>query len=545
MPTGANTMEAELLAAIASAMREGNSLRASQMAEKALSLGIRHALPFQARAMHLDLSGRGEEALADFRNAQSLSPNDPMVANGIAICLGRMGRVAEATEQFDIARKLDPGLVSTHLHMASMLEMNGLPARARDAYRNAATLAPHLAAGWAGLAATARDCGDWNEARTAAARAVAIDPREPRAIQALAAAEFREGLLDSAERRLRQALASPGLLPRAFRASMLGLLGDILDRQDKTADAFACYGAANQERRSNYAARRSTLNMAAVVRDLMACFDSTYARDWTPPISSGPDDAGAEGHVFLLGFPRSGTTVLEQVLAAHPDVTTLEESDVLDAPAEKFLCDAAGLARLTSLQGEALATLRREYWNGVRRHGAALRGKVFVDKLPLNTIKLPLIATLFPEAKVIFAIRDPRDVVFSCFRRQLPVNASTIELATLEGCARFYDSVMALGEICRERLPLSFLILRHEDLVRDFEGETRRLCAFAGIDWMDCLRDFAAIARHRNIRSISAEQVRQGLNGGGEGQWRRYASQLKPVLPVLARWVRAFGYNPE
>jgi hypothetical protein len=170
---------------------------------------------------------------------------------------------------------------------------------------------------------------------------------------------------------------------------------------------------------------------------------------------------------------------------------------------------------------------------------------VFVDKLPLNTIKLPLIARLFPEAKVIFALRDPRDVVFSCFRRQLPVNASTIELATLEGCARFYDSVMALGEICRERLPLSFLMLRHEDLVRDFDGEMRRLCAFAGIEWTDGFRDFAAISRRRNIRSISAQQVREGLNGRGEGLWRRYAPQLQPVLPVLARWVSAFGYNPE
>jgi hypothetical protein len=225
-------------------------------------------------------------------------------------------------------------------------------------------------------------------------------------------------------------------------------------------------------------------------------------------------------------------------------VITLEESDVLDASAEIFLRNIPSLERLASLGGDDLVRVRRDYWRRVRAHGLDVKGKVFVDKLPLNTIKLPLIAKLFPTAKVIFSLRDPRDVVFSCFRRHFQVNASTCEFLTLPGAARYYDSVMTLGEICRQRLPLPFHSYRHEDLVQDFDGEMRRLCAFAGIDWVDRFRDFAEIARRRNIRSISALQIHRGLYGDGVGQWRRYSAQLAPILSVLQPWVEKFGYDP-
>ena len=102
-------------------------------------------------------------------------------------------------------------------------------------------------------------------------------------------------------------------------------------------------------------------------------------------------------------------------------------------------------------------------------------GKVFIDKLPLNTIKLPLIAKLFPKARILFALRDPRDVVLSCFRRSFRVNASMYEFVSLERAAAFYDAVMTLGALCRERLPLEVLDTRYEDLVGDFDAQAQAI----------------------------------------------------------------------
>ena len=536
--------ESRSLADIAASMRAGNFVQASHMADTLLAGGLVHPLPYQARALHLEKLGRGDEALANLREARSLSPNDPMIANGIAICLGRMGRLKDAMAAFETALALDPNLVTTYFHMGWVLEMHRDFIGAREAYKRAVEMAPQYAAAWAGLATTAESIRDWEDVRIAAARALAIDPRQPRIILSLAFAEIQALQFKAAEVRLRAALQIPGFVPHPLRTAMLGLLADALDGQNKTEEAFAFYTAENDERRKTYLSSMPQLDMAVLVRGVTAHFQRTYPSHWSLSIDDSRNSEDIKEHIFLLGFPRSGTTLLEQVLSAHPDVITLEESDVLDASAETFLRDIPGLDRLAALCGDDLAQTRRDYWRRVRGHGLDVKGRVFVDKLPLNTIKLPLIAKLFPRAKVIFSLRDPRDVVFSCFRRHFQVNASTGEFLTLQGAARYYDSVMTLGENCRQKLPLSFHCYRHEDLVQDFEGEVRRLCAFVGIDWADRVRDFAEIAQRRNIRSISALQVRRGLYSDGAGQWRRYAMQLEPILFVLQPWVEKFGYEP-
>ena len=539
-PGAANDGDARLLADIATAMRSGDSARAARLADEALARGVNHPLPYQARAVHRDRLGRSDAALSDFQKARALDPGDPMIANGVAICLGRMGRLQEAMAVFDTALVLDPGLVTTHFHMGWVLEMNHDFAAACQAYRRAVELAPQYGAAWMGLATAAEASHDWKETRRAATAALALSPEHPRMMLALASADFHESAPAAAEMRLRAALQVPGSANAILRAAILGLLADALDRQDKCAEAFEHYNSANRVRGAGPAS--TPFDMVALVRALTAHFARTYPAQWALPANNEANPETLKGHIFLVGFPRSGTTLLEQVLAAHPDVATLEESDALDAAAEMFLRDDAGLDRLAALSGEDLLRARAHYWARVRARGAEFSGKVLVDKLPLNTIKLPLIAKLFPGAKVLLVRRDPRDVVFSCFRRHLPVNASTVQFLTLSGAARLYDCVMTLAEVCRERLSLPFHVLRHEDLVQDFDDEMRRLAAFAGIAWSDRFRDFAQLAQARTIRSISAAQVRQGLNADGAGQWRRYARELEPVLPILQPWTEKFGY---
>jgi len=529
--------EQRLIGEIAQAMRSGDIARASQLADLALANGVSHALPYQARAVRLDTLGRGNEALRNFEMARALAPGDPMVVNGAALCLGRMGRLAESMAAFGEALDLDPNFATTHFHRGMVLEMHGDFGAACGAYRRAVELAPGYAAAWAGLATAAHSRQAWKEAGNAAARSLTLDPRQPRLAIPLAFAKIQQGAFETAEKLLRELLSRPGSVPRHLHGAALGLLADALDGQGKFGEAFACYTAQNRERRAGYIRPAGAPDMAVLVRDLTAFVERM------PPMMGAADAQGTSKHVFLLGFPRSGTTLLEQVLAAHPAVVTLEESGALDAIAEEFLCDPPGFDRLAALGGDDLLRAREQYWRNVRAHGIEPEGKVLVDKLPLNTIKLPLIAKLFPRARILFCVRDPRAVVFSCFRRALPVNASTVELLTLEGAAKFYDGVMRLGEVCRSAFPLAFHVQRLEDLVQDFEGQTRRLCAFLDIEWTDGLRDFAHAAQDRNIRSISAPQVRRGLYGEAAGAWKHYARELAPILPLLRPWVESFGYE--
>jgi len=184
------------------------------------------------------------------------------------------------------------------------------------------------------------------------------------------------------------------------------------------------------------------------------------------------------------------------------------------------------------------------YWKRVAQTETVLTKPVFLDKLPLNAVFLPLIARLFPKAKILLALRDPRDVVLSCFRRRFAMNAGMFEFTELENTAVYYDAVMTLVDLYRSKLTLDLAEARHESLVADFEAEASRLCAFLGLEFDDAMRAFAGRARRQNIDTPSSAQVARGLSDAGVAQWRRYGPQLEPVFPLLAPFVARFGY-PE
>jgi hypothetical protein len=278
---------------------------------------------------------------------------------------------------------------------------------------------------------------------------------------------------------------------------------------------------------------------------LAAYLESTPEERWKAKAQPKAAAGAPREHVFLLGFLRSGTTLLERILDMHPDVVNLEERDTLAALSQQFMSIPAGLNRLTALEGKALDDARESYWHGVRAFGVEPNGKVFIDKQPLNTFNLPLIAKLFPEARILFAVRDPRDVLFSCFRRHFEVNPVMYEFLDLVSGARFYDAVMNVGEISRQKLPLTLLEHRYEDMIADFDGRVRAVCDFLNIEWTDAMRDFSSKARETTIRSPSAAQVRKPLYGEGVGQWRRYAQEFAPAQPILARWIERFGYRMD
>jgi len=326
-------------------------------------------------------------------------------------------------------------------------------------------------------------------------------------------------------------------------------LGDLLDAQGRTSEAFAVYTAGNDALRRLHAARFEGPGIETTpmsLRWLTAFFEAADPADWeTGPLGSLPDATAPAAHVFMVGFPRSGTTLLEQVLGSHPAVVTSNEKPTLDDATREFLRTPGDVNRLAATRWAELNKHRDAYWQRVREHGIAVAGRVFIDKQPYNTLQLPLIVRLFPAAKIVFSVRDPRDVVLSCFRRRFLMSAPNFQFLTLDGTARFYDATMRLAQLYRAKLPLDLLQLRHEDLVSDFEARVREACEFLGLTWQDSMRDFATRARSQSITTPSSVQVIQGLNREGIGHWRHYRDQMAPVLPILRPWVERFDYEPD
>jgi tetratricopeptide (TPR) repeat protein len=442
-------------------------------------------------------------------------------------------------EAFDAALAIAP---DARLHFGRAMALEDLSEldAARAGFEQALALNPAHAEALSRLAVLAMQRGDVKGARNLATRALAIDPRDPAARIALASAALEEKDMPTAEAQV-SALVQDRTLGPVNRAFALSLAGDILDAQDRTAEAFAAYAASKAVQRDAFAPAMAGLeSVRAREMRLAEYFRRADAALWQ---GSGAQ-SDARTHVFLVGFPRSGTTLLEQVLAAHPAVAAMQERTCLMDSAAEFFGSDTGLDRLAALSDAALQPWRDAYWKRVAETEPALSKPVFVDKMPLNAVFLPLIAKLFPNAKILLALRDPRDVVLSCFRRRFAMNAGMVEFTGLDTSVAYYVAVMALIQVYREKLKLEIFEARHESLIADFDGEAGRLCNFLGLEFRDEMRAFAVRAKAQTIDTPSGAQVARGLSRSGLAQWRRYQPQLQPVLPMLAPFVARFDY-PE
>ena len=323
---------------------------------------------------------------------------------------------------------------------------------------------------------------------------------------------------------------------------------DALDRLGRTGEAFAAYTRMNEETVRVAAPRfddggriESHLEF---VRRLTRWFERQEPAAWRQAAAAGAEPGPVRRHVFLLGYPRSGNTLVENVLVSLPGVRSLEERPTLAEADLAFLRDDRALEQLTHLDPALAARHRQAYWQRVRAEVPDVDGQVFVDMAPLNGIKLPMIARLFPDALVVLCRRDQRDVVLSCFRRHFRVNPSTYQMAGLERAARHYDAVMHLVELHLAALPLPVHVVDYAGLVADFDATTRALAEFVGVPWTEGAREFGRTAAAREVRTVSAPQVRRGLFDGTR-QWERYREQMAPVLPLLEPWVARFGYASD
>ena len=515
---------------------------AARTAVAALQAGRGTAADHATLGWYQAATGDHAGAAAQFERALQLNPREVEAMLGLAGLHRMAGRLRDAALHCDAAIALAPAYAEAWLERAYVMAAGGAMNEARRCYQEVLTHAPDaatlLAAAHAGLAALAARDGEASEGRRHARAALAADADHAGALAALATIELEVGEAQVARDLVQPALArmpSPG----PERMELLHALGDACNRLRDPAAAFAAYARAKQ--------------------DFAAIHDGTFPgrpshRDFIEGITAGLADmdvsawpaaanaAGAPPHIFVLGYPRSGNTLLENVLASLPGTSAIEEMPTLREADMAFLAAPDGLARFAGEDEAALAPYRRAYW---QRAGQALgrdtAGLALVDMDPLKSIRLPLIARLFPAARVLLVRRDPRDVVWSCFRTSFALSNAAMDFTTLESAARHYDALMRLTELALARLPMAVLEVPYHRMVQDFDAMTHEICQFAGLVWTEDLRRFDRTARARGVSTASARQVRRGLFDGTR-QWEPYAGYLEPVIPILQPWIEKLGY---
>jgi Tfp pilus assembly protein PilF len=515
---------------------------AAKLAEAALARGAADPMILNLAAWRREEAGDYAGAHQLLRKALALAPGDVLVMGAIGSVLRKEGRLDEALAVLDEAVTREPRHAAAWLERGYVLDGLRSAEAAKVSYARALAIDPHLAPALGKLADAAAKDGDATSGRALAARALAIDPREATAICALAAIDIEAKDGAAAEARLRPLIAGPLVGDDLTRA--LTLLGDAVDKQDRPREAFAIYRAAQENFRTIYtpvlAPTATRVSHRRFIETITEQVRSTAAV--VQPVPSEDVPGAAATHVFLLGYPRSGTTLVENVLASAPGVVALEERDTFRDTDERIVANDGTMPPLDDLDPALLAELRSGYWRRVAELAGDVSGRTFVDMNPFNGIKLPVIARLFPDARILIMRRDPRDVVLSCFRINFTPSPAAFAFSDLEETARHYDALMQLIELSREKLPLACHEVRYDRLVTDFEATVRAFADFIGLEWTEAFRTFDRTAQARGVRTASANQVRRGLYDG-RGQWRRFAEELAPVLPILDPWVERFGFE--
>lgn len=406
------------------------------------------------------------------------------------------------------------------------------------AYRNAAELAPDNAAINAQLAEMLESRHELAGARDHAETALRFDPTNRTAALALTRVLLRQERFADAKRTALTLTEAPGVT--ADDAALAwSLVGEANDRLGDTASAFEAFTKGNLLMLHRHAEAQFRGHPAhpANVRVLTQLVERTSKPEAKPSAFATP------APVFLIGFPRSGTTLLEQVLSSHSNITCLGEMDYLFEAMSVVLKDGDLFQRVATLTTDEIDTVRTAYQRLVLRDHPTARGQLIVDKHPLHITLLPLINKIFPDAKIIHVRRDPRDVVLSCYQQCFSINVATMQFLELDRAAGYFDAVMSLMATCTQKLRLDLHDIDYRDIVADLEREARRAAAFLDVAFEPAMLRFNETARTRTISSASARQVIDPIYDRSIGRWRRYKRELAPVLPLLDKWARRLGHE--
>lgn len=523
-------------------------------------------------------AGDLEGAEQAYRRALVLKPDDAMVLANLGLLRWQLGDAVETRNLMTAANRLDPGLPEARIYGALACyecAETDVSEKLIGDHASWPYLGPVLEPD---LATALMQLGHAEQAEQRLRGLLTYPEAAPAARLRLAALLERVNRLEEAEGLLQQTTA----VTAADGTEHMALRAALAMRQGRAAEAVVLYrGELANDGRASRATHWFALAKACdVIGDVVGTMQALgrahelqlgHARRLVPELlmpETEPLDivrykVDVAGHaqrthdpnapacgqspIFVVGFPRSGTTLLEQMLDAHPGLQAMDEraflQDVIAAMQSRGLQYPEDLDRLTAAD---LERLRAVYWQRVSSVLKLAPGERLIDKNPLNLLRLPMIHRLFPHARIVLALRHPCDVILSNFMQSYRAPAFQVLCSSLDRLARGYVNAMQFWLHHAELFRPAVLELRYEDLLDDFATQSRRVATHLDLSDADALAKFQEHARAKGfISTPSYAQVVEPLNKKAVGRWQRYREYLEPVLPVLRPMIERWGYTAE
>jgi tetratricopeptide (TPR) repeat protein len=513
------------------------------------------------------VSGDTGGAIMALERARQLSPDSAVVRINLGRYYGALSRLQESLEAFQEATVVAPNDPAAFLEFGRALHKIDKGAEALPILGRAAQLDKTNPETFVAIGAVFADLEEHKQAEHAFRIAIQVDPAYAAAYFELGVQLERQNRIDELETLLKQAqshgvqgaqldylqavvLRRSGKLKEAFELARAipfeavdeairnHFLGQVADQLGDTETAFGAFVTMNQSLRESPLGSLST--GTELVQDIEAAARLT-SRAWIDSWPKADPVRDPPAPAFLVGFLRSGTTLLDTILMGHSATQVFEELPMM----VRAINAVGGMEAIGNLGPQDVADLRSRYFSELEKITPREPGKLLIDKNPLAILNLPTIHRTFPEAKIIFTLRHPCDVVLSCFMQVFRPTRTMSSFTDFHQTALVYDAVMRYWVQCNELMPLQTHTVRYESMVSDLESEARSLIEFLGLPWEDSLLDHQRTARERGIiRTPSYAQVTEKIYTRAQGRWVRYREYFTTVLPILEPWIERFGYPP-
>ncbi len=515
-------------------------------------------------------SGNLQQAFEMFANAVRLEPNNPMFHRNLGEISRRLGKLDQAKLCGEAACKLAPKDVDAHYNLGLAYTDAGDYARAVQAYKKAVKLSPKHGLSWNNLGSALEQQGDKKGALKAYEKAVALNAQHAEAQNNAGAIYSEQGKLDEARTSFAAAIAArPGFVESHYNLSSLKTykpedphlamlegvyaqreqltshariryafaLGKALDDIGQYDRAFLAYDEGNRIQHSLLPMDEARAD--ALLEAILTIFTPEFFKERERWAGAKPR---GKTPIFIVGMPRSGTTLLEQILCSHKSVFgagELTELNEVITEATGVTADQSFASGVVNLSKEQIKKIGDQYLERVWK--LSPDSKYITDKMPANFFYLGLIHLALPNAKIIHAMRDPMDSCFSCFSRLFN---DTMEFAYDQGTlGRYYRRYMTLMQHWHKVLPEDTILdLPYEDMVADIEGQARRVLKFVGLPWDDKCLEF--YKNDRLVKTASVAQVRKPIYKTSVARWKHFARHLQPLL-ALVREFRDSNDEPD
>ncbi len=493
----------------------------------------------------LDINGRAESCL---KKSLALAPRADYtyrVQRALAQLLEGRGQYKQAIIHYTNSIKQNPAQLDIYLNLGNCLKYERQIEEAIDIYKQLLKLDPsnHLACRCIGQ--LYEQSHRLEDARQYVERALNSAPKDIESLFLLATLDLREKKTEQARQQLLDLLKMN--LPPQHRAIITKELARLYDKTGDYQMAFKLLGDANRGFESVYVQQKNENGLEAYRSEIDSYVDiisSDMVNNW--PIADVEDEG--LNIIFLVGFPRSGTTLTERILESHPDIIATHELPILPrmirAISKIIKRPFTYPEDLGSLNNDEVVLLRSVY---IQRMQVSLnvvidKNKFLLDKLPLNIIHLGFISRVFYDSRVLLALRDPRDVCLSCYTQTFTYNQAMRQFLDFEDTARFYASVMGLWMHYIKVLNIDFIETRYEDIVQDLEQAARRMLTFVGVDWNETVLNFHSSSKAGHVFTPSYQGVTKPIYNSSINKWMNYRKNFKSVAPFLDKYIQEFGY---